>query len=738
MKKSRKLTGLLLTSFLLFNYQLLVNRIFSVILSNQYSYLVISFSIMGLGIGGILVYYLSNKKKFSISFFSLAFAITYPLTISIVFFTTYIDSPIWYILMGMIPFIFGGGIISYIYREQDNTYKVYFLDLFGGISGLITAMLLMNLIGTVETIILSYIFLFSLLLILNRQKNLLIFSSIMILLLLVSFNNFVNLYEHNFNSFLSSPAVGFEEDAELKFSNWDSFSRTDVSSVDYLDNELIVALNGRSFSRMVQYNGDLSEVEYLKNRIGYFPLELGNPESVALIGSGGGEEILFSFLAGIEEVTAVEINAGTIEATEELADFTDDIYNDPRVNTIIGDGRSYLRRTENMYDQIYLSLVYTDIGDNIANVLSENYIYTKEAIGDYFEKLNPGGKLSFLMHSRYNLLKLLATTIQYFENEGVPNDELVNHFVILEEENTSMYPLLLIKEEPFSEDEIKNISIKMDEFGLRSYHLPGVVSEKSLHLYSQGELTLDDIVDNAPFNMSPVNDNRPFFYDIHLHLPQTLLAILIASIIIFIIVYLFGLYNIDNSYSKKEFSINFLIFTLLGMGFMLIEIAFIQKFSIFLEHPTMSYVTVVVLILFGAGLVNLLQAKNNIFDNYKPVLVLFIFAVIALFTTNRLIYWNIDAYWLRIILVALILIPMGFLMGIPFPMILRKMQSRDKEVLIPYLWGVNGIGSILGSVLTLIISLKMGFNSSFIIGAILYLIIAFLIYFKNKYIVKAM
>lgn len=157
MHKHKYLLGLFLTSLTLFFYELLVSRLFSVLLSNQYSYLVISFAILGLGIGGILVYYLDKKGKFTLYIFTICYIFSYLGIITIIFLSTYLGSPVWYILLGMLPFIFGGGIISHLFKIQPNTYQVYFVDLIGGITGLVTAMLLMNYPGTIQAIIISYL-----------------------------------------------------------------------------------------------------------------------------------------------------------------------------------------------------------------------------------------------------------------------------------------------------------------------------------------------------------------------------------------------------------------------------------------------------------------------------------------------------------------------------------------------------------------------------------------------------
>ncbi|MEJ6950307.1 spermine/spermidine synthase domain-containing protein [Natronospora cellulosivora (SeqCode)] len=727
-RKYQSLAGLFLISLTLFFYQLIANRLFSVILSNQYSYLVISFSILGLGIGGILVYYLFNKNKFNLKIFLIVYLFTYLASITLIFMAPYLGSPIWYIILGMIPFIFGGGIISYLFKIQSNTYLVYFIDLIGGISGLLTAMLLMTYLGTIQAIVISFIFLLILFIVLNFNKRNLAIILPICLLIILGFGNIVSYYQNNFNSFLSSPYVGFGEHGEFKFSSWDSFAKTDVLWNEMRPNEMIVGLNGRAFSRIIQFDGDLSKVEYLKNRIGYLPFELGSPEKVAIIGSGGGEEIIYSFLAGIEDITAIEINPGTINASRELADFSGNIYEDQRVKTVIGDGRSFIRNTNEKYDQIYLGLVMTNIGDNVANTLSENFIFTEEALGDYFDKLSPGGNLSFLFHASNDLTKMLTTSISYFEKLGISHERIVDHFVIFGNQHTNMYPILMIKAEPFTPMEVMEINLRVEENNFVPIHMPGFVEERILNQYRRGDISLEGIIDSSPINLAVTTDNKPFFYHMQRGNPRTLLVIILGSLSILLIIFLITLFKKNKMLKVISFKTNFIIFILLGMAFMFIQISLIQKMSVFLEHPTTSFVTIVTVILLGAGMANFVQLKKELFTDYTPLLYLSILSIVELLLINHLIYWQgFNSFISKIAVVTALLLPLGFLMGIPFPMVLKKLQKQNHQSWVPYFWGVDGIASVLGSALTITISLQFGFNISFIIGVVLYIFAALII-----------
>ncbi len=167
---------------------------------------------------------------------------------------------------------------------------------------------------------------------------------------------------------------------------------------------------------------------------------------------------------------------------------------------------------------------------------------------------------------------------------------------------------------------------------------------------------------------------------------------------------------------------------MLGMAFMFIEITLIQKMTVFLEHPTTSFVTIITALLLGAGIGNFMQAKKEFFQDYKALIYLVFVSSIVLIIINQIIYWQgINLLWQKVILVSLLLLPLGFFMGIPFPMVLKMLKDKQKDSLVPYFWGINGVGSVLGSGLTLIIALKFGFNVSFIVGIILYSLLGLLI-----------
>jgi len=645
--------------------------------------------------------------------------------------TPYLGNPIFYILLTMIPFILGGSIVSYLFKIQNDSHQTYLVDLFGGLIGIITAFLLMSYLGLIETLIITFMLVILLMIIPFRDNKLVLSLSLLIIVIIFfNFTLLTSIYENNFNSFKTSPHIGFNSSFEVKkesvFTRWDEFSRTDVYPLKDDPNRLLVGMDGASFSYMIRFDGDYSKIDYLKEDIGYFPMEVGDPQKVALIGPGGGEEILYSLIAGIDEITAIEINEGTVLTTEELKKFSGDIYNHPQVETIIGDGRNVIRKSNQKFDQIYLSLVMTNIGSGIANASAESYIYTKEALGDYFSKLTSEGIVSFRFHSQYDMLKMLSTVIEYSRGIGTPHNKISDSIIIgfrPRNDHSLKYPVMLVKPSGFDEKEVKGVYKLMVKYDLQPLHLPWIFEDDSLKKMKEGKWKLEDLNSQIPANIDASSDNQPFFYNFKQGIPTNLLLILTGGSILLLILFNLGSFKIK----EDNFVELVLVFALLGMAFITLEITLIQKLTLYLEHPTRAFVTVIASLLLGAGLANLLYYRKEMLKAKNPIFILVGLSIIELILINKLLYWTgIKVVGLKIMLVSILLLPLGFLMGLPFPMMIDRLKAKDLNSLIPYMWGINGVGTVIGSAISLILAIKFGFDISFSVGIVFYSLVAWL------------
>ncbi len=171
-------------------------------------------------------------------------------------------------------------------------------------------------------------------------------------------------------------------------------------------------------------------------------------------------------------------------------------------------------------------------------------------------------------------------------------------------------------------------------------------------------------------------------------------------------------------------------FSLLGIGFMMIEVPLIQKFILYLGHPALAFTYVLAALLIGCGLGGYFS-NNKLFNRtiaafYMPPVMVAVINIILLLTLD-VIFQSTLALNLpsKIIVASFIVILQGFFMGMPFPRGLKLIGESGKGDIIPVMWGVNGVTSVIGSVLSVILSISIGFTGALIVGAMIYLIISF-------------
>jgi hypothetical protein len=167
-----------------------------------------------------------------------------------------------------------------------------------------------------------------------------------------------------------------------------------------------------------------------------------------------------------------------------------------------------------------------------------------------------------------------------------------------------------------------------------------------------------------------------------------------------------------------------LYFSLIGLGFMMIEIAVIQRLMLFLGHPIYSLSVVVFSILLFSSLGSLSTRRVSSGEARafltKMMLVLVPLVFIYLFLIPYLIHLLISIPTSsKIILSIAFVAPLGFLMGVPFPLGI-KMVSRESESMIPWCWSVNGAFSVLATVTSVVVAINFGITAAMALGGVAY------------------
>jgi hypothetical protein len=748
----QSLIAMFLISLSLILFQIVITRVFSAILLYHYVFLVTSFAILGLGLGGMMVYkYQKISAAFSAnpsSFLAntgLILSGAYFLIITIISLTPFMGGFIPYILLCLIPFIIGGVFISTLFKfASQSTSKLYFADLTGSAIGSLVVVYSLDSFGVIRSFLLICLIAAIAALVMSI-KNLksksfavtLAFSSLLSVLFFQT--NLAGNLEKNFKPFITNPEkyVGDVDRergagaARIIYTKWNSFSRTDVIDVQGDPDRKTVTIDGVAFSGMYRYGGDPGEIKKYTDTSGYFPsimslpFRIGNNDNVVMIGAGGGRDVLYALLAGSKTIAAVEINRSTIDAVRHFAAFNGNIYDRPEVKVYPEDGRTFISRSPEKYDLIFLSLVKTEAIGTVAFSLTENFIYTTGALEDYLNHLNEDGKIAFIVHHEASLAKLTATALNVFKKKGMEETEIPLHLAIINSKNLetnplrpTYQPLLIIKKKPFTETEARQLLDAGNTTGNSCLFMPYLQEVARLGEIRQGTATVADFEKDLPYNAEPATDDKPYFYNFDLGLPPVLLITLIGVILLSLVFLIPA--------CKQGLAGFSLYFTGLGIGFMLIEIPLIQKFILYLGHPTLAFAFVLFALLAGGGLgsywsgLKLWQTGKSK-RQLAPLLVVG-YAAVLLILAPVVFHWTIDFNSVCRILTGIgLVLPLGFFMGMPFPAGIRRMSLEHLENEVPLMWGVNGVMTVVGSVAAITISMLVGFDWTILVGSLVYL-----------------
>jgi spermidine synthase len=494
-----------------------------------------------------------------------------------------------------------------------------------------------------------------------------------------------------------------------------------------------------SINRVDGHTIDSPIYDYLPANIPYSIIE---EPTVLIMGAGGGIDVLSALHYKAKRIKAVEINPSIVRAVKEVfADFAGNIYNHPKVDAIAAEGRHIINRDRNQYDLIQLSGVDTLSGAQASSFsFSESYLYTRDAFDEYLKHLEPDGVLSFLRFAfkpPREILRLMTTATESLERLGVADP---SHHLIAIHSNRFVFANLMVKKNPFTRTEIRKIEQLVNRMGFSFLYRP---DQKLNHAYELFRAAYDRerFYHTYPFRVRPVTDDDPFFFNYTklesvfsrgsfdsywlYWIGQTILfygAVFISALILLFIglPYVWQL-RLKSSVKGKNRFVGY--FLSLGVAFMFIEIMLMQRFTLFLGQPIYALTLVLFCLLVFAGLGS--RISDRIKDDAPKLLIrCFVLLLVTLLLTFFLTDWLFDALLhhslaLRIVVSVVLLAGPSFLMGFPFPLVVRLAHRYCPEM-IPWGWAINGYGGVLGSFLSVITAMFLGFTAVYSIALLLY------------------
>jgi SAM-dependent methyltransferase len=477
------------------------------------------------------------------------------------------------------------------------------------------------------------------------------------------------------------------------------------------------------------------------------PYLLKPPGDVLVIGAGGGVDVLTALHHGAKHVVGVEINPIILDAVRtRYADFAGHLYDDPRVEMHHAEGRHFLKRDGRKFDVIQLSGVDTFAASQAgAFALHENYLYTVEAMHDYLAALRPAGLLTFtrwLYIPPRQTVRLVAIAEQAFRERGVSNP--AEHMAIFAKD---AYSVVLIKNEAFSHEEIDRLKREVEGHGFDLVYAPFNRVNPYPELWGENQfyrfwdLGPARFIDSYPLDVRPTTDDLPFFFeyqrwssvlawDLIFH-NQNAGVVLFATLVVCSVLCLLLLMAARRRYRGAARGLGLdmhLYFSVLGLGYILVENVLIQRIILFLGTPAYALTVILFTLLAASGLGSSVAGRSAALRRYAAyALVAVVVLLLGYAYGLRPVLDGLLglALPLRVLIVVLLIAPLGFLMGMPFPLAIERLSDIDPR-LVPWAWVINGSASVIGSIITIMLAMTRGFTSVFWVAALLYTLAAWL------------
>lgn len=772
------LLGIFVVSMASLLHEFTLTRILSVSLWYHFAFMIISVALLGIGVSGVALSLFPKIMQKPIDKLLTVLAIIYGSSVILTFVISYyipIDPfslftqkiqfviiPVYYVLI-TIPFFFSGLIISVMLTKfSGEVSKLYFFDLVGAGVSVLAFTVLLPFAGGNGTIVFVAALGFLAAMVFSLRKNNTLFLVSMVLM--ISVFAFLIKKDDILRIRVTPNKIYANYIAERPdlnmFTGWNTISKIDVmkeedASPDGYNVMLAIIDEGNATTNIpnVRKMPPLTK-PYDASNLAFVGKD--SADKVFIVGSGGGGEVLVSMFHAAKKVTGVEINGLLNEIiTSTLAGWTGQlINNNQKVEIITDDARSVLKRSKDIYDVIISAHTISASAVSSGSMsMVENFIMTKEAVKDYLTHLDSKGTL-YISRPESQLPKLVATLKEAGKELGIKNDEF--NFVVFrrpatEYEVTNSYLAgVIYKKNGYdlldmmsmrNEASALNLDIEFDPLTQQENVFKRLVNSKTIEL----EIAKD------PSVLTPATDDKPFFDDNYkfsdvtwstikdvfsqddkailalkskpvaqITLLTMLGQVLLVSILLLIVPAIF-------IKGERKFKVDkkfLMFFAFIGIGYISIQIALIQKFTLFLGQPVYTMLTVISSMLIFSGIGAKYSEK---FTKENKTRLYSVFLIIAIYTmfiglVSPLMFEAFVSLSLifRIIITIILLAPLAFFMGMPFPTGISMLKNDDSRM-VGISWAVNGFFSVIGTVITMILAMMFGFKVIFFISGVFYL-----------------
>ena len=772
-QRLRQFLGLMLLSATVLMLEVLLTRIVSVLYYPIGVYFVISLALLGSAAGGVFVALAARRLGRRMILIPALACLGLALGALVALFAIVNAGiePLYMLSLSLaiaLPFLGGGLAISVLFNVNPAAaHRLYLADLSGASLGAILASVALLWTSASQAVILLVCLAALAAVLLGEhwrrwQQSLVLIVVIMFVLL-----------SPWLGARLSIPALPPKElgqlfsvrsDVEVEYQAWNPIARVDVVSVpgdrielpDALDYKLVTQ-DGGAPSMILGKEALDPAVDFTEHTIVGIPYWIKPEPEVLIIGLGGGPDVVAALRYGARRVVGVEINSRMVETVSRtFASFAGAPYADPRVEVIVGDGRHVIEDSQDRFDIIQLTGVDTSVASlGSSPNLAENYLYTVEAFKAYYGHLKPGGLLSISFPAVRGLgIRTFAVGLRALDEMGV--ERPLDSMIVSE---TGGFIHLLVKwQQPFTADEVAELSDHFDQemFGIYFPLYHRLMGGESADFFSTHKLWLAPHTElggvyadyyehwregkgaswmaRQPFDARPTTDDWPYFFIFDrwfTYMPNfSLLLFILGVLFLFALLFLVTpLVIFRRQGARARGALRMMgYFVCLGLAYMFVEVFFIQKMSLLLGHPAYAIAVTLggMLLASGVGSVLSVRLPWGAVKRVTVVIVVLLFLLIAHAwllddIVRSTLAWPLAS---RILLALVIVGSVGMLMGVPFPTGLRMVNvlASQAEGMVAWAWGMNGVASVMASLMNLVISVTFGLRVALLSAAALYLV----------------
>jgi hypothetical protein len=771
--------GVAFASFATIALELMLTRIYSVTMYYHFAYMVISLALLGLAVSGVVIYLLprvfeDKRVPMLAAGFMLLFAlgtrwaldgaVANPISLSNWQANT--DKLLAIFLPAGLPFLASGFALSLaIASARENIGRIYAYDLIGAAAGCLFVIPALPSLGGPGAILMvgafaaaaAVLFALSSPLTTARGTSYATAGLGAVLCLWMVFSSVTEQKEHRFG-FARNPEK-FLGNREVLFEKWNALSQITVGhgGGDHYWIFIDADAATRLWSGEIKKAGYESPRQVGEVRVASLVYSLRHDGTALIIGPGGGTDVISALYHGAPRVVGVEVNPIIVDSIMKgrFADYSGNLYRDPRVEVLVDEGRSYIRRATEPFATIQATLVDTWAASTSgAFTLSENNLYTAEAFGEFLDHLRPDGIVTvtrwYDAGAPKEFLRLVALARAALEQRGVAPADVRKH-IALATDNERRASLLLARSE-FSAEDVAKLTETAAAGRLRLLYLPGPAAAnpgRDGFLASFIEApSAKEFLAGLAYNASPPTDDKPFYFytlrpeqmlDVisqmtglernNLGVAILLLLLGVSTLLTVVLVILpLLLFRRDVLREQKAAKLRVLAYFLtLGFGFILVELGFMQQFVLFLGHPIYALAVVLSVLLLASGLGSAFSGRGVAMYGLVGFVrraiaglagILLVYALVLGHVFHALIGLVLP---LRIFIAALLVLLPGLFMGALLPSGVRRANALSPD-LVPWAWGLNGAASVVGSILAMTVSMNFGFTMALLIGIAIYLL----------------